>query len=53
MSNRILFELDGKYNIKIYDCCGEIVREEKTVNFNGINSVDVPVGGVLELEKIQ
>lgn len=48
---RILLECDGKYSVCVQNCCGDTVSEfEKELN--GINAINVPVGGLITLKKI-
>lgn len=45
---RVIFELCGRYAVQVYDCTGGIVRRGECC-FNGLGSVDIPVGGVARL----
>lgn len=51
MSERVIFELDGKYNLVEFDCYGNIKREVENVSYKGINSEKVSIGGMLVLNK--
>ena len=50
-TNRVLCELNGSYNIEIFDCCGEKVGEQTVKNAeNEIIKIYVPVGGLAILK---
>lgn len=41
----------GVYKINVRNCCGDIIRDETIVLKAGIESFDVPVAGIVTLEK--
>ena len=49
--NRVLLELEGKFNVKITNCCGEILTEAD-MELKGINVLNIPEGGLAELKAI-
>ena len=48
-SNRILVEMEGVYQVSVFNCCGE-ETECFIRDFRGINTLDVPVGGIAVLK---
>ena len=50
MGERVFAELNGSYRVVVYDCFGEICGSfEKT--FEGVEQLDVPAGGLIEMRK--
>lgn len=47
---RVLLECDGKYSVCVKDCYGDTVFESE-IELKGINSINVPVGGLITLKK--
>ncbi len=50
MGERVLLDLDGTYHAQILNCYGEEVQSG-TQDFCGINTLAVPVGGLIILKK--
>lgn len=50
-SEQILFKLNGKYDAEIKNCYGEIIETTSVNSQNGISVLNVPVGGIVKLEK--
>ncbi|MCR5150560.1 MAG: alpha-galactosidase [Clostridiales bacterium] len=51
MGERIFIELSGAYRVVVFDCFGEI-QNRFEINFDGVNQLSVPVGGLIEMRKI-
>jgi len=49
-SSRVISEISGSYDIEIFDCCGEKVKEQVVLNAeNEITVLQIPVGGLAKL----
>ena len=49
-SERVLIELRGSYNVIIKNCYGDTIHQFKK-DFDGITAIEVPVGGLITLER--
>ena len=47
---RILLELEGSYTVQVLNCCGQETAVFKK-DFSGINTLNVPVGGIAILHR--
>lgn len=48
--NRVLAELEGRYQVTVLNCCGE-ETEYAVRDFRGINILNIPVGGMAILNR--
>ena len=48
--NRVLAELEGRYQVTVLNCCGE-ETEQAVRDFHGINILNIPVGGMAILNR--
>lgn len=49
-SERVLVELCGSYSVTVNNCYGDIINKFEK-DFAGITAIDVPVGGLITLER--
>ena len=49
-ANRVLAELQGHYQVTIFNCCGE-TQQKFDLDFQGITTLAVPEGGIAMLRK--
>ncbi len=51
MGERVLVDIEGTYRVRVLDCCGDDVKHFEKF-FSGVETIDVPIGGLVILKKI-
>ncbi len=49
-SERVVVDITGKYNVRVYNCMGDVVSDEAR-ELESVNAINVPVGGLAVLER--